>query len=83
MATYQYRGKQGQQYNLDEGKDTIVIRSKRKLPLDMLPLSKKGRALVGELQSVVRYPEAGVEVLSTNAHVSRDEARKELKKEEA
>ena len=82
MATYQYRGKQGQQYNLEEGKDTIVIRSKRKLPLNMLPLSKKGRALIGELRSVIRFPEAGVEVLSTNAKVSRDEARKELKKEE-
>ena len=83
MATYQYRGKQGQQYQLKEGKDTIVIRSKRKLPINMLPLSKKGRALMGELRSVVRFPEAGVEVLSTNSHRSRDEVRKELKKEDA
>lgn len=83
MATYQYRGKQGQQYNLEESKDTLVIRSKRKLPVNMLPLSKKGRAVVGELRSVVGFPEAGVEVFSTNTKVSRDEARDELKKEEA
>ena len=83
MATYQYRGKQGPQFSLDESEDLIVIRSKRKLPTNMLPLSTKGRALMGELRSVVRYPEAGVEVLNTNAKVSRDEARSVLKEEDA
>ena len=83
MKTYQYRGKQGPRFNLEESKDTVVIRSKRKLPITMLPLSKRGRALIGGLKSVVRFPEAGVEVLSTNSHVSRDEVREQLKKEEA
>lgn len=82
MITYQYKGKKGKRFTLKESKDTIVVRTQRRLPLSRLPLSRRSRSIVGGLQSVVRYPTAGVEVFRTGAGVSRDEARKALKQEE-
>ena len=76
MITYQYQGKKGKRFKLEESRDTIVVRTQRRLPLSRLPLSLRSRAIVGKLQSVVRFPSAGVEVLRADTRVSRDDARK-------
>ncbi|MEW5754844.1 MAG: S8 family serine peptidase [Pseudomonadota bacterium] len=83
MVTYQYRGKDGKQFKLDDAKDTLVVRTQRRVRIERLPLSKRARSVMSELSSVLRLPAAGVEVLKCSGKISRDEARAVLKKEEA
>lgn len=83
MVKYQYRGKDGKQYKLEDSNDTLVVRTQRRATLGRLPLSKRAREVMGELTPVLRFPSAGVAVLKCSGKISRDEARTVLKKEES
>jgi subtilisin family serine protease len=85
MLKVRYGGKQGKPFSLTVSPDSVVVRTHSGLPLDQSPLSKQARQLVGQMKTVVRYPEAGVEILrATEARQGRslrDKVRTALKRE--
>jgi subtilisin family serine protease len=83
MFTYQYGGKKGKKFKLQESRDTIVVRAQRRVPLLRLALTADGRRLVERMDRIAAFPAAGVEILRCARDVGRDEARAVLKKEKA
>lgn len=86
MLKFRYGGKQGKPISLAVSSDSVVVRTHSGLPLDQSPLSKQARQLVGQLETVVRFPEAGVEILRATGtpqktRVLRDKVRTALKRE--
>lgn len=81
MVTYQYGGKQGKSYQLNDSDEMVVLRTTRRLPLNMLKLSPKGRSVLDKLDPEFSIPVAGVRVMSCSGDASRDEVRKILKQE--
>jgi subtilisin-like proprotein convertase family protein len=91
MYTVLYGGKEGQKYNLVIDERLVAVRTvSRRLVTASDPsgvdLSAKARRVVDDLESVGRFPEAGVEVLRTTGRVaasprSRSAVRSALERE--
>ncbi len=62
MHQYKYGGKDGENFQLVESKDLVVIRTKEALPIGEIGMSAQARNLVPSLMPVAAYPEANVTV---------------------
>jgi subtilisin family serine protease len=74
MIEYRYGGKKGQRLRLREAADLVVVRTRRRVGMERLALSRGARILVEQAQSVLRFPHAGVEILRLEKAV-QDEVR--------
>ena len=85
MYAVQYGGKQGKRLNLMVSKDLVAVRTHSRLAVNATSLSRNARSLVGQFESVVAFPSAGVEVLRPTARRPsrglRDRTRTMLKRE--
>ncbi|NNG16613.1 MAG: S8 family serine peptidase, partial [Gemmatimonadales bacterium] len=90
MHTVQYGGKKGKKYTLAEGTEYVVVRTRSRRTFSLpeaaaSDLSSKARKLVADLECVLRFPNAGVEVLryggKVKAPAARGRARAALKRE--
>jgi len=82
MPTYRYEGKKGKRQRLVQSRDLIAVRTRRRVPLARVPLSRSARVNAEQLEPVARFDEAGVEVLRCPRGVDRDETRRRLKQED-
>lgn len=87
MATVQvqFGGRAGAAFDLQTSEDLVAIRTCSKAPVDVVPLSGESRELLGDLEPVASFRDAGVEVFHVrNASIgSRDVIRARLKTEPA
>jgi subtilisin family serine protease len=91
MFTFQYGGKKGKRYSLAVSDELMAVRTHDRnaliedLPFAVTLVSEKARIILGDFALVVRFREAGVEVLRTRvprgSRALRDKARGLLKKE--
>ena len=81
MVSFKYNGKRGSRVTLSEARDLVVVRTKRRLPLARLAISKRARQLAAQLQQVEQFPAAGVEVFRGPAAIA-EEARSVMVDEE-
>ena len=78
MYKFQYGGKHGKSYVLREAPGLVVVRTRSRRLVSAsdeggLELSARTRRELGELESLVRFPSAGVEVLQIRGRRSRRE----------
>lgn len=82
---YQYGGIKGKKLRLVDAKEYVVVRTKSRDYLERTPLGREAGLLLHDWSCVVRFEEAGVEVLRTRRRSrlkeQRDEVRTVLKKE--
>jgi len=93
MPIYRYGGQRGRAYELEMSDDYMVVRTRsrkslyRDRPYETAAISPQSRRLLSRFERVTQFQVAGVEVLQTkardNAAAIRDEAREQLKTEEA
>jgi len=85
MVTFRYGGRRGRQHTLIESDQLVVVRTRRRGPVDACVLSKEARRTLDHFEAVVRFPVAGVEVLRTRvkgkSRTVRDRALALLKRE--
>lgn len=85
MLKVRYWGKQGKSFSLSVSSDSVVVRTHSGLPIEQSPLTQKTRQLVDQMETVARFPEAGVEVIRAKSSREslrlRDRVRTALKKE--
>lgn len=62
MVTYRYGGRAGRQYTLNLAEEYVVVRTRSRRSLDSSLESRKGRAVLADLEQVARFHHAGVEV---------------------
>ena len=88
MADYKvtYGGARGRSYKLSVSDDYVVVRTRKRIPLERTMLSPRARKQLGGLNCVARYEEAGVEVYrcpgrGKAARAVRNRVRSALKRE--
>ena len=85
MYAVQYGGKRGKRLNLMVSKDLVAVRTHSRQAVNATSLSRDARSLIGQFESVLTFPAAGVEVLRPTAtrpsRGLRDRARTVLKRE--
>lgn len=85
MVKFRYGGKRGRAHTLTTSDQFLVVRTHSRNLLRASPLSKAGRRIVEELEPVIAFPAAGVEVLrcgtARDARTRRSRARTVLNKE--
>ena len=87
MYKFKYGGKNGTQYQLEEAKDLVVVRTKSDKDLKDIKMSEASRSLLPKLLQVGHFPEANVNVYKVvektarSAKSTRDNVRKTLSKE--
>lgn len=88
MYKYQYGGKNGSAFSLEESKDLVVVRTIDNKPIEKMSLSKNARDVMNQLIPVGAFSDVGVSIMQCNeinqadALMLRDQARAVLKKEE-
>ncbi len=85
MYAVQFGGKRGKRVNLMVSKDLVAVRTHSRQTVNATSLSRDARTLVGQFESVLTFPAAGVEVLRPTAtrpsRGLRDRTRTLLKRE--
>lgn len=85
MYTFHYGGQDGQEYQLVEANDLVVVRTREDAPLQDISMSGDARSLVPSLLPVASFPEAQVtvyKVMAPDALKMRNEVRRCFKQEE-
>ncbi len=81
---YRYGGKKGKKFGLVEDESLLVVRTRSRRSLQRSVLGKPALEALESFETVVRYEDAGVEVLRTRASrgraALRDKARRSLSK---
>jgi subtilisin family serine protease len=87
MVTVKYGGKKGKRYTFEDADDLLVVRTRSRAPLAVVPLSVDSRRALGGFGVEAEFVDAGVQVLRTpprrGARKMRDQARELLKAEPA
>jgi subtilisin family serine protease len=82
MVNIRYGGKKGKRYTLEQADDLLVVRTRSRAPLSVIPLTVDSRRALGEFRAETVFPDAGVQVLRAQprrgARGLRDRARKAL-----
>lgn len=73
--SYRYGGIQGRQYKLGVAEGYVVVRTRSRRSLDASLESKKGREVLAELEQVIRFYDAGVEVFRYGSGCRSTQAR--------
>ena len=60
MYAVQYGGKRGKRLNLMVSKDLVAVRTHSRQAVNTTSLSRDARSLVGQFESVLTFPAAGV-----------------------
>ena len=81
MVSATYGGKDGTTYQFEDTDDFIVVRTRNRATLDTARLGRGARFVASRLESVIRFPTVGVEVLKRR-DVDTVEARALLSKEQ-
>lgn len=67
MLAYRYGGSKGRQYKLELAEGYVAVRMRSRRSLDASLQSRKGREVLAELEQVMRFHDAGVEVFRYGA----------------
>lgn len=75
MYSYRYGGRRGRPHELELDPTLIVVRTWSRTPLREARLSARARRILGDLEPVARFHDAGVEVLRVRSARGRRAAR--------
>lgn len=78
--TYRYGGKRGKVRRLNEDDGLIVVRTKSRRPLGRSPLGRSSLELLESFERIVRFEDAGVEVLRTRVARGRSALRNKARR---